>query len=320
MTYEPLKNGDEIRVIAPSTFMNKTDDRGQLQRAQGRLGSLGYKVTFGKYIESEFYLHTAKPEQRIEDLHDAYLDKNVKAILAYRGGWSSNDLLPLIDWDIIKSNPKPLIGFSDITALHNAIYAKTGHVGLLGPIFRTLGDNIGWEYTLNHLNALLKCEYPQELKASKEWGVDLEEYGPAPPWKVLSQGEAEGVLLGGNIGTFYLLQGTEYQPKFNEPFIFAIEDSDVTGADTAYWMSRTLESLLQLPGFRDNLRGLIIGRFQRTSQVPEGALESVIEVKRLTNIPVISEVNFGHTIPIVTLPIGGKVKLVADLAAEITIL
>lgn len=167
MTYEPLKNGDEIRVIAPSTFMNKTDDRGQLQRAQGRLGSLGYKVTFGTYLESEFYLHTAKPEDRIEDLHDAYLDKNVKAILAYRGGWSSNDLLPLIDWDIIKSNPKPLIGFSDITALHNAIYAKTGHVGLLGPIFRTLGDNIGWEYTLNHLNALLKCEYPQELKASK---------------------------------------------------------------------------------------------------------------------------------------------------------
>ncbi|MCA9329741.1 LD-carboxypeptidase [Candidatus Saccharibacteria bacterium] len=312
MIANPLKQGDEIRVIAPSFYKSKGDNRQQLKRAEERLQSLGYKVTFGKYLESNFHLGTAKAEDRTEDFNNAYFDKNVKAILAYRGGWSANELLPLIDWSLVAKNPKPIIGFSDITILLNAIYAKTGNVGFLGPNFRTLGQNISWEYTLNNLEAVLKQETPLKLTRSKEWGVDKFERIKTSPWTIISKGIAEATLLGGNMGTFYLLQGTEYLPKFDKPFIFAIEDDDEAGKYTAREFSRRFESLLQQPNFRQNLKGLILGRFQPKSKVKKKELESMIVSKKLGEMPIVSGVDFGHTLPMLTLPIGRTISLVAS--------
>jgi len=309
MTTKPLKQGDEIRVIAPSFYKSKGDDRKQLKRAEERLQSLGYKVTFGKYLKSNFHLGTAKAEDRAEDFNKAYSDKNVKAVLAYRGGWSANEILPLIDWPLVASNPKPIIGFSDITILLNAIYAKTGNVGFLGPNFRSLGHNISWEYTLNNLDTMLKQELPAQFTKSKLWGVEKTDRFKTKPWKVLSRGEAEAVLLGGNIGTFYLLQGTEYQPSFDKPFIIALEDDDESGKYTAREFSRRFESLLQLPNFRKNIKGLIIGRFQPGSKVKQSEIESIIATKQLGPIPIISGVDCGHTLPMLTFPIGGVVKI-----------
>jgi muramoyltetrapeptide carboxypeptidase len=312
MKPKPLKQGDEIRVIAPSFGKSKSDSQSQLVRAEERLASLGYKVTYGKYLESEFHLGTASAKDRAEDFNNAYADKNVKAVLAYRGGWSANELLPYIDWGMVKANPKPIIGFSDITILLNAIYAKTGIVGYLGPNFRSLGHMTSWQYTLDNFDAALKQEFPLSLVRSKEWGVNKSDHFKTKAWKTLSSGKAEATLIGGNIGTFYLLQGTEYQPKFDEPFIFALEDDDEAGKYTAREFSRRFESLLQLPNFRDNLQGLIIGRFQPDSKVTQSNIESIISSKQLGSIPIISGVDFGHTLPMVTLPIGSKVTLSAQ--------
>jgi muramoyltetrapeptide carboxypeptidase len=309
MTYKPLKQGDEIRVIAPSFGKSKSDSKSQLVRAEKRLESLGYKVTYGKYLESEFHLGTARAKDRAEDFNNAYADKNVKAVLAYRGGWSANELLQYIDWDLVKANPKPIIGFSDITILLNSIYAKTGVVGYLGPNFRSIGHMTSWQYTLGNLDAVLKQEFPLNLIRSKEWGVNKPDHFKTKAWKALSSGKAEAILVGGNIGTFYLLQGTEYQPKFDEPFIFALEDDDESGKYTAREFSRRFESLLQLPNFRKNLKGLIIGRFQPDSKVTQNNIESIVASKQLGDIPIISGVDFGHTLPMVTLPIGGVLNI-----------
>lgn len=303
-----LKNGDEIRIIAPSSSRHNNQKQRYL-RAQERLESLGYKVSFGESLDSNLHLGTAKAEERAQDFNAAYADKNVKAVMALHGGWAANEILPLIDWQLVQHNPRPLIGFSDITVLLNAIYAKTGTINFLGPNFASLGYDRSWQYTLNSLGEALSGTY-SEMQPSKHWGVWTERKGhQTKPWKVLQPGKAKATLLGGNAGTFYLLQGTDYQPSFDRDFILAFEDDDEAGKYTAREFSRRLESFLQLPNVRQNLKGLIVGRFQPSSRVSPTDLESILLNKKLEGIPMITGVDFGHTLPMLTLPIGGEIIL-----------
>jgi muramoyltetrapeptide carboxypeptidase len=158
MKMQPLQLGDEIRVIAPSQSWQPNREA-SYKRAEVRLKEAGFKLSFGRNSKLSGRFGTATVNERLQDLNDAYEDKNIKAIICARGGWSANELLPLIDWGLIKANPKPMIGFSDITVLLNAIYAKTGQIGLLGPNFSTIGHLQLYEYTLEHLiNTLLNTE------------------------------------------------------------------------------------------------------------------------------------------------------------------
>lgn len=306
-----LEEGDEIRVIAPSQSWSKAKYQRGYERAKERLESLGYNLTFGKSVENISHFGTATREDRAKDFNEAYRDKNVKLIMALSGGWSANEILPLIDWRIVQENATPLIGFSDITVLLNAIYAKTGAQGFLGPNFSTFGRMPEWQYTLDNFNATMQGLSKQLVK-SKQWGEHGRDRSKTKPWRCLRSGKANATLLGGNLGTFYLLQGTEYQPKFNTPFIFLLEDDDEAGRYTTREVSRRFESLLQLPGFRDNLRGLIVGRFQKGSNVSEKDIVDILMSKSLEDVPIVYNVDFGHTLPMLTLPIGRKISLVAD--------
>lgn len=314
-TNHPLQPGDEIRVIAPSSSKRSSQQR-RYDRAKERLEALGYVVTFGESVGNVFHLGTAEAKDRAKDFNQAYADKNVKAIMAMHGGWAANEILPLINWKSVAAKPKPLIGFSDITVLLNAIYAKTGIVTYLGPNFGSLGYTRSLQYTINSLSAALNGE-PQDLKASKLWGAGKERKGhKTKPWKVLQAGTAQATLLGGNAGTLYLLQGTEYLPSFKSNFILAFEDDDEAGKYTAPEFSRRLESLLQLPGVRENLRGMLIGRFQSSAKLTDRELESIIASKNLKNIPIVSRVDFGHTLPLLTLPIGGTISITAEVGTR----
>jgi len=308
----------EIRIIAPSRSWSSKYRR-VYERAKERLESLGYTISYGQNVNEIFHLETATRQQRADDFNAAYADKNVTIVMALAGGWSANEILPLIDWGLVGSNPKPFIGFSDITVLLNAIYAKTGQRGYLGPNFSTFGRMLEWKYTLKAFNSVMN-NTSTTLKRSEYWGVQGVKKRTTPPWKVLQVGEADAVLIGGNLGTFYLLQGTEYQPRFDTPFIYALEDDDEAGSYTAKELSRRLESLLQIPGFRQNLRGLVIGRFQPNSEMTPKTLNSVILSKNLGDIPIVTNIDFGHTLPIVTLPVGGKIRLKASARVSIEVL
>lgn len=303
-----LEKGDEIRVIAPSQSWGKRKYQRGYERAKERLESIGYKVTYGKSVKNVLHFGTATREDRANDFNEAYMDKNVKLVMALSGGWSANEVLPLIDWQVVITNPKPLIGFSDITILLNAIYAKTGVSGFLGPNFSTFGRMPEWQYTFNNFSMVMQGSASQFVK-SRSWGESGRKRHKTKGWQALETGEANATLLGGNLGTFYLLQGTEYQPKFNEPFIFLLEDDDEASSYTAVEVSRRFESLLQLPNFRDNLQGLMVGRFQKGSNVSEKDIASIIASKNLGSIPIAYNVDFGHTLPMLTLPIGQNVSL-----------
>jgi len=308
-----LQTGDEIRVVAPSSNWSK-DREASYARGRRSLERFGYKITFGKYVRDDDGLGSASAQKRANDLMAAYRDENVKAIMALSGGWLANSILPELDWNVIVRNPKPLIGYSDITAIHNAIYAKTGNVGMLGPSLGTLGNRSGAAYMAESLEKALRgesCEVmPYEgIRRKKE----------VSNWRVLQNGSAEGVVVGGNIATLYLLQGTPYMPPFDRPTVLLIEDDDEAGKYTTKEFDRRLESLLQQRGARENIVGILVGRFQPKSNVRSEDISGIIARKKLRGIPIVADIDCSHDLPLATFPIGGRVKLQADDTIRITI-
>lgn len=311
---QKLKAGDEVRVIAPSRSMAIVS-RDCRKIANNRFADLGLKLTFGKHIEESDDFFSSSIESRIEDLHEAFADKNVKAIITVIGGFNSNQLLRYIDWDLIKNNPKIFCGFSDITTLNNAIFTKTGLVSYSGPHYSTFGQELYFDYTLEYFKKCLMSDGPFEVEPSDSWSDDawyknqkdrniIKNEG----WLIVNEGEAQGTIIGANLCTFNLLQGTEYFPIFFKDTILFIEDDEMSNAVT---FDRDLQSVIHQPGF-ENVKGIVIGRFQKTSQLTNDLLIKIIKTKKeLSSLPVIANIDFGHTSPIITYPIGGIVNLIA---------
>jgi len=149
-----LYPGDTIRVIAPSKSLS-TLTKEQIAIAEKRLTDMGFSVVYGKHVSEMDDFHTSPIASRIEDLHEAFLDKNCKAILAAGGGYSSNQLLRHIDWQLIRDNPKIFCGYSDITTLVTAIYTKTGLITYSGPNFASFSDQVQYIYTVEYFKKCL---------------------------------------------------------------------------------------------------------------------------------------------------------------------
>ena len=314
-----LKSGDEVRIIAPSRSLAIITPESR-KIANKRFGDLGLKLSFGKHIEEMDDFASSSIESRIEDLHEAFRDKNVKAILTVVGGFNSNQILRYIDWYLIKENPKIFCGFSDITALNNAIFAKTGLVTYSGPHYSTFGQKLYFDYTLDYFKKCLITNEPFEIKPSESWSddelyknQDNRKLIPNNGWLVINEGKAEGTILGANLCTFNLLQGTEYMPSLKNSILF-LEDDETS---KSYDFDRNLQSLIHLPDF-GGVRGIVIGRFQKASKMTNDLLIQIVKTKKeLDNIPVVANVDFGHADPKITFPIGGIAKINVDKSKSI---
>ena len=307
-----LEKGDEIRVIAPARSMSIISSENRVIANQ-RFSELGFKVTFGKYVEESDEFRSSSIKSRVTDLHNAFKDKKVKAIFAVIGGFNSNQLLKYIDWGIIKNNPKIFIGYSDITALENAIFAKTGVITYSGPAWSTFAQKLHFEYTMDYFKKCLMENDLIDIKPSDNWTNDAwhkdqekRELIKNDGWLIINNGKASGTIIGGNLCTLNLLQGTEYFPNLNNSILF-LEDDDDGSKNIGF--DRDLQSLIHLPSFK-GVRGIVIGRFEKTSDMTNEKLIKIIKTKaELDKIPVIANVDFGHTSPIITFPIGGVVSI-----------
>lgn len=315
-----LKAGDEVRVIAPSRSLSIISKETR-DIANRRFEELGLKLTFSKNCEIIDEFLSSSVEERVEDLHEAFLDKNIKAIFTVIGGHNVNQLLSSIDYEIIKNNPKIICGYSDTTALSNALYHKTGLVTYSGPSYSTLGMEKGIEYSLEYIKKCLFSEDSYQIDNPDKWSDD--------PWfmdqdnrtfydddgiKVIHDGKCEGKIIGGNLCTLNLLQGTEYMPDLSDTILFLEDDEVVTPQD----FDRDLQSLIHQKDFH-KVKGLVIGKFQIKSKMSEGLLKKIIETKpKLKFIPVLYNVSFGHTTPHICFPIGGSIKI--DTFGIVTIL
>lgn len=321
----PLRRGDTVRVIAPArTLALPWITADVFDRAVERLSTLGLRVTLGAHVWERDEADSSPVAHRLEDLHAAFRDSEVRLVLTVIGGYNSNQLLDGVDWELLREHPKRLCGFSDITALQNAMLARAGLVSWSGPHFVDFGMKHGADYMIEQFHANMFGDGPRELTPPRvwsddAWGRDQEArtFHTDTAVRVIRPGTAEGTLVGGNLCTLNLLQGTPYMPPLRDT-ILLLEDDEESHAET---FDRDLVSLTHQPGF-DGVRGLLVGRFQRRSGVTPERLARILDKPGLREIPIVADLSFGHTSPRATLPIGGRahVEARADGSSRITLL
>ena len=311
MIPKKLKKGDHIRVIAPARSLGLISQECR-QIALHRLNEMGVSVSFGRHTEGMDEFCSSSVEARLQDLHEAFADESVDGILTVIGGFNSVEILSGIDYDLIAENPKILCGFSDITALANAIYAKTGLVTYSGPHFSTFGMLKGIEYTIEYFK---KCMFQKEpfflqpapMWSDDPWYLNQEErrfFANEGYW-LINSGKVEGRVVGGNLGLLDELKGTPYFPDIKDSILF-LEHC----AEHEVWtFNRNLQALCLHPDFA-KVKAIVFGRFEPDNQMTRDLFMRIVGSKKeLQNLPMIANVDFGHTTPIITFPIGGKCRI-----------
>ena len=317
-----LHRGDTIRVVAPARsrqFVAEHDHSGVID---ARFAALGLWLTFAEHIDERDDFESSSVASRVSDLHAAFADPEVAGILTVIGGFNSNELLPRLDWDLIAANPKIFCGYSDITAVQNAILARAGVVTYSGPHWSSFGMRDHFEQTQRWFAQALFDQGPIELRPAQAWTDDLwfldqdnRTVHPSEGWWPLRPGQATGRIIGGNLCTLNLLQGTGYMPSLGGALLM-VEDDAASDADA---FARNLTSLLQLPD-AIGVQGLVIGRFQQASGLTRSLLEQIIARQdRLAGLPVLGNVDFGHTNPLATFPIGGRAALTVGATSSLRI-
>ncbi|KKT90955.1 MAG: Peptidase U61 LD-carboxypeptidase A [Candidatus Jorgensenbacteria bacterium GW2011_GWA2_45_13] len=293
-----LKLGDVVGVISPSS---PVVSKRELSRGLKILESLGFKPKLGpKALEIHASYQAGTRKDRLYDLHSMFADDEVKAIFCTSGGYASMQLLPDIDWEIIRKNPKIFIGYSDITTLLIPMSERTGLVTFHGPMIQGLDkDTKGGRYTLNNMKNTLMKNQTGRLPAYTEW-------------KVLKEGKAEGTLIGGNLNVLLSLIGTPYEPKWDGKILFWEEvDETIEGLDNYMWRLRIAKVFKKI-------EGMVVGKVTNLQSIEEEndklaeldkppVLEDVIlRATEGYNFPILFGADFGHDVPSVTLPIGAK--------------
>ncbi len=317
-----LRRGDMVRVVAPARSRALVSEHDHSAIIDARFTAMGLALTFGEHVDERDSLDSSSIISRVEDLHSAFADPEVAAILTVIGGFNSNELLPHLDWALIEANPKVFCGFSDITALQNAMFARTGMVTYSGPHWSSFGMRDHFDQTLRWFTAAVVDTAPFALGPPATWTDDLwfldqddREVLDNEGWWEIQEGEASGRIVGGNLCTLNRLQGTPFMPTLADSLLMIEDDCECTPAHFA----RDLTSLLQLPGAA-HVQGLVIGRFQRASGMTLTLLEQILRRQpMLTGVPVLANVDFGHTSPVMTFPIGGRASIRVGATSTFTV-
>ena len=310
-----LRRGDEIRVIAPSCSRAMVNEHDHTGIIEGRFAELGLSLSYGAHVDERDAFDSSAVASRVADLHAAFADPAVAAVMTVIGGYNSNELLPSLDWELIRAHPKIFCGYSDITALQCAILARAGLVTYCGPHWSSFGMARYFGQTLRWFTECLMRDDPVRLEPATAWTDDMwfldqdnREVLDTDGWWPLQHGHAAGRLVGGNLGTLSLLPGTPYMPPLADAVLVVEDDEESQPANFA----RNLTSLLQLPDAAA-IRGLIVGRFQRATNMTRQLLQQIIDGQPpLAGLPVLANVDVGHTSPMATLPIGGQIVMSAQ--------
>ena len=301
-----LRAGMTVGLVAPGT--NASDNDG-IQYAIEILQSLGFRVKQGAHLYQRRGYFAGTDAQRAGDLNKMFADDEVEAILCLRGGFGSIHLLDLLDYDVIAANPKILLGYSDITALLNAIHKKTGMTTYHGPIARQSYS----DYTL--------AEYKKVLfEGGKGQLIGAPPTFETRPGKVESEnrivtyvpGKVKGPLVGGNLTVFSDLLGTPYFPDLRGAILF-LEDI----REQPYRIDAML-TRLHLSGSLDQCAGFALGKFTdcKPDNPPTRSLQEIFEERfKPLNKPCFQGLMCGHVKDQTVMPIGCKVEMDGDSGA-----
>ena len=315
-----LRPGETVGIISPSWFGGASFTR-RLHRGIRQIEALGFRTRVGTHALQNAGWVSAPPQDRVADLHDMFRDPEVRAIIATIGGDHACQLLPLIDWDLIRDNPKIFMGFSDITVLNIVIRAETGLVTFNGPSVMT-----DWaEYPAmpgyardSALAAITRPLPVGALRPARAWTeefLDWETGGdetrarvmtPSAGWTWLREGQAEGRLIGGCLESLQHLRGTRWWPDFQDAILFLETSEEQPSLAKVDGMLSDYENM----GVFDTIRGMVVARPYGYAEEDRHGLHAVIRERTARwGFPVLADIDAGHTSPILTLPIGCLTRL-----------
>lgn len=297
-----LKSGDTVGIIAPSSGISDEE----FAKAMQNMADLGLKTKIGKYTKAVNGFLAGTDKERLEDLHRAFADKTIDAVWCIRGGYGASRFLPNIDYNLIRKNPKIFIGYSDITALHTAIFQNCGLVTFHGPVAASTFS----DYSKNHVvNTLMNPATPYKIELSPDNAMNESKlFKP----EVIAKGKAKGKLIGGNLSLLTALAGTPFALRETKGKLLFIEDV----GEKPYRLDRMFTQLRQSINLRE-LAGIALGIFEDCNP-PDDKSQTVIDVVKdqLGNlgIPVIYGLSFGHIRDQFTLPIGIEAEMNTEKA------
>lgn len=285
---KPLKKGDTLGLVAPASPIYEAS---VFNKMLTELERIGFTLKLGKHVQNRRGYLAGTDSERAEDLMNMFKDPGVDAIMCIRGGWGCNRILPMLDFDLIRDNPKVFCGFSDITSLHMAIYKKSDLITFHGPV----GKSEWNEFTAKAFKQITW----KGQKAVYEIPEDEEDPFTIHP------GIAEGPLFGGNLSVLVSMIGSDYLPSFENAILF-LEDI----GESVYRIDRMLTQL-KLSGILGQISGFVFGKCSDCSAGENSlTLQQVFEdhIKPL-NIPAFYGAMISHGDNNITLPIGLKGRI-----------
>lgn len=295
-----LNFGDTIALVAPAS---PPADATAVDHSVAALEKIGFKVKLARHARERRGFLAGSDRERAADLIDAFSDRRVKAIICLRGGYGTARLLPLLNYELIRRNPKIFIGFSDVTSLHCSFLKKSGLISFHGPMAASHFIRKEFpDFTLrSFLKTLMEPEPPGGIRQGYE-GKTI---------RVLRRGLVSGPLIGGNLSVLCALLGTTFQPAFKGRILF-LEDLD----EPPYRIDRMLTHLINA-GALKQVAGIAAGLCQNCED-PKAAtageyrqsLQDVLKERlRSLNVPVVIGLPFGHVPHNATLPVGARATL-----------
>lgn len=287
-----LKAGDKVGIASPAGLLNGPEE---VKLPLDYLESLGFECVLGEHVFDKNYYMAGTDKNRAADLHDFFQNPEIKAIFTTAGGCGSQRLLPLLDYDLIKNNPKPIFGLSDNTALQLGVYTKSA-------VPSVTGFSLKYDFKNGHIDEQVE----QSLKA-----VIYGEKQSISSGETLVSGDAEGILVGGCLSLIRSLCGTPYFPDLQDK-ILLLEDV----GEKTYKLDLMLTQLRQQPNF-DKIKGIVFGFFAGCAEADEGdgSVDDVLDnfASALPKkIPVIKNFLYGHIPSRYVLPVGTEVRIDAD--------
>jgi muramoyltetrapeptide carboxypeptidase len=294
-----LHKGDTIALVTPGSYITEEEK----EKSINNISSLSFNVTYSDRLMEKKGYFSATDKGRAADLNEMFEREDVNGIMCARGGYGCARILPFLDYNLIRNNPKPFIGFSDVTAIHFALYKKSKLVTFHGPVSISTFSRFS---TKNFEDVLMKPAFELRMSNSNS-DNNYNPYGIT----TIAEGTASGELIGGNISIVTSLIGTEYDIDYAGRIIFLEEF-----LEEPYRVDRMLTQLLQAGKF-DNAAGVALGVFKlcepKKSNPAFSDSFSLMEVlkERLGNlgIPVVYGLSFGHVVDKLTLPFGIKAEL-----------
>ena len=310
-----LRAGGQVGIVSPSWGGAGAYPR-RVESGLSQLERMGFGGKMGRHARGQRGFVSDLPGNRASDLHDFFLDAGVGAIVSAIGGDHCCHLLPLLDYGLIREHPKIVCGFSDSTVLNIALYVQAGLVTFNGPALLVEFAEYPEmdEYTRqNWLNLLTRPEAAGQILPSLWWTEEYLAWGsgedrlrprvrqPSSGWTWLKEGQADGILIGGCLESLEHLRGTRYWPDWEDAIFFFETSEEKPPPERVDALLMDYENMGVLAG----LKGMLVGRPMGYSEAEKQALRQVLlERTEKYNFPILCDMDFGHTLPQMTLPVG----------------